>query len=129
MRNLARNDALTGEVVGLALALNDPETLNSWLRWYWRIVPDPPDAEFIRSPAYILRCGDIEGDCDDAATFAASILTAMGYPALLMAVRQSYETDFSHVFVRVPGLNLDIDPIVPAELIPIRYGEAMVLAV
>ena len=130
MRNLARNDALTGEVQGLAAYLSDPRTLDLWLRQYWRIVPDPPDAELIRSPAYVIRCRCFEGDCDDAATLAASVLTALGYPSCLVAIRQLSEPEFSHVFTRVLSHPpLDIDPIVPAEIMPVRYGEAMVLPV
>ena len=131
MRNLARNDARTDEVQELAAYLADPYTLDFWLRRYWRIVPDPPDAELVRSPAYVIRCRCFEGDCDDAATLAASVLTALGYRSCLIAIRQMAEPEFSHVFTRVLSVNppLDIDPIVPAEHMPVRYGEAMVLPV
>jgi hypothetical protein len=78
----------------------------------------------------MIRSGRFEGDCDDAATLAASVLTALGYPVLLVAVRMPTDPEFSHVFARVPFRPpLDIDPIVPAEHLPIRYGEAMVLVV
>lgn len=130
MRNLARNDALTGEVQGLAAMIADPWALDWWLRRNWRIVPDPPDAELIRSPAYVIRCNCYEGDCDDASTLAASVLYALGYPSCFIAVRQLSEPEFSHVFTRVlVNPPVDIDPIVPAELMPIQYGEAMVLTV
>ncbi len=113
----------------LASALVNPFTLEAWLREVWTVLPDPPDAEFIRSPAFVIRCSQFEGDCDDASTLAASVLIAMGSRAWFMAIRTWMDTDFSHVFVRVPELNLDIDPIVPAEMIPLSYQEAMVLHV
>ena len=112
----------------MAMALRDPWTLDQWLRQNWAIVPDPPEAEYIRSPEHMIQCRRFEGDCDDAATLAASVLTALGYPVLLVATRQVYETEFSHVFARVPLL-IDIDPIVPPERMPISYAEAMVLVV
>jgi hypothetical protein len=130
MRRLAVNDARSGEVQALAVSLPDPYTLDNWLRRVWEIVPDPSFAEFVRSPAYMIRSGRFEGDCDDAATLAASVLTALGYPVLLVAIRLLSEPEFSHVFARVPSRPpLDIDPIVPTEHLPIRYGEAMVLPV
>lgn len=127
MRNLARRDAFSGEVVSLARYVREPFALDDFMRRVWSIVPDPQDAEFVRSPAYMIGCQCFEGDCDDAATLAASVLIALGIPAMLVAVRMATAPDFSHVFTRVPRLNLDIDPIVPLHQMPIRYGEAMVL--
>jgi len=130
MRRLAINDARSGEVRAFAMSVPDPFALDYFLRQVWEIVPDPPHAEYVRNPSFILRCGIFQGDCDDAATFAASVLTALGYPVLLVAIRMASEPEFSHVFARVPSNPpLDIDPIVPAEHLPIRYGEAMVLPV
>jgi len=113
----------------LAQSLPDPYSLDAWLRRSWTIVPDPPEAEFIMSPALMLGCGWLAGDCDDAATLAGAVLIALGIRAVFMAIRTVSDQDFSHVFVRVPGYGLDIDPIVPASQIPIRYAEAMVLEV
>lgn len=129
MRNLARRDAGSEGITALAMYLQEPYTLDSWLRQHWAIVPDPPEAEYVRSPAYMVDCGCFQGDCDDAATLAASVLTALGYPVLLVAIRQSYEAEFSHVFARVPMFSLDIDPIVPPERMPVSYAEAMVILV
>jgi len=129
MRNLARRDARSSEVLALARECRDPWGLDQWLRQTWHIVPDPSEAEYIQSPAYQIRCGGFAGDCDDAATLAASVLIVFQVPAFFFAVRQPSEEEFSHVFVRVPAYGLDIDPIVPAYQIPIRYGEAMILEV
>lgn len=128
MRNLARNDSRSAEVQRVAFTLGNPWQLDVWLRSVWEIVPDPEDAEFVRAPVFTLRCG-LQGDCDDAATLVASILRAMHWPSLLVAVRMPVDKDFSHVFTRVPGIDLDIDPIVPMEHMPIRYAEAMVMPV
>jgi len=69
--------------------------------------------------------GSFSGDCDDAATLAASFLLVLGILSVFIAIRMPYEINFSHVFVRVPGV-IDIDPIVPAKLMPIQnYAERM----
>lgn len=129
MRNLARRDSASEEVIQAAILLGDPWTLDSWLRSNWTVIPDPMDAELIRSPALMIGCLQFSGDCDDAATLAGSILHAMHVPAYFVATRQPTESDFSHVFVKIPVLHLDIDPIVPANRLPITYAEAMTLEV
>ena len=130
MRNLARKDSITPEVQAAAYMFPAAEVLERWMRDYWAVVDDPPDAEYILSPAFMIRCGFFAGDCDDAATFAASILSAMRIRCQFVAVRVGLDSDFSHVWCRVPGLKvLDIDPIVPPERMPIPYTEAMVMDV
>lgn len=128
MRNLALRDSTSEEIQYMAQACPDPFTLDAWLRENWIIIPDPPEAEYILSPALMVRCHFFAGDCDDSATLAASILSAMGFHSQLVAIRVSGEEDFSHVFVRVPWL-LDIDPIVPAHLMPVSFLEEMVLVI
>lgn len=129
MRNLARRDAGTPEVQFAALGLPDPYALDNWLRRVWTIVDDPVTAEYVRSPQFLLRCGRLEGDCDDAATLAASILHAQMIPSQLVAIRRAGEPEFSHVFVRVPSHQLEIDPIVPVEHLPVERMAEMVLTV
>jgi hypothetical protein len=129
IRNLARETAASPEVREAAAYLSNPITLESWLRDVWHIVPDPLEAEFIRSPRFLLQCGRFEGDCDDASALASAILLSMGVPLLLVAIRTRLDTEFSHVFVHVPALGLDIDPIVPVHQLPLVYDEAMILEV
>ena len=129
MRNLARRDSSTPEVQFVSLGLVSPYALEEWIRRVWVIVDDPQTAEYVRAPAFLLQCGRFEGDCDDAATLAASILHAQMIPSQFVAIRRAGEMDFSHVFVRVPGYQLDIDPIVPREHMPISYQAEMVLNV
>jgi hypothetical protein len=127
MRRLALKDQADLGIVSLASYLGTPAALDEFLRRYWRVVPDPLDAEFIRAPflqllQFIERAGRpggpyLEGDCDDAATLAGAILAAMGEPFTFVAIRLQGDLEFSHVWVRAGAL--DIDPIVPAELLPL----------
>jgi hypothetical protein len=110
--------------------------LDQWLRDNWRIVPDPLDAEYIRAPLYQLQLagenGFLQGDCDDSATLAASILAAGSWPAALIAIRMPGDSEYSHVFVRTlyNSVYIDIDPIVPAEKLPITsYAQALIVPV
>jgi transglutaminase-like putative cysteine protease len=131
MAGLARLDSQRPQVQHLALQLQNPANLEHWLRSVWQFVADPAAYEFVKSPALQIdqaanQGGRFTGDCDDAATLAASILAALDWPCRLVAVRLRTEKDFSHVFVRAPlfeysgaGFQLDIDPIVPAEFLPL----------
>jgi hypothetical protein len=114
----------------------DPVAIERFIRENWRIVPDPETAEYIRTPTRQLRDyfedGHFSGDCDDAATLAASLLLALGISSIMIAIRMPYEMDFSHVFLRVPftgshrGAYIDIDPIVPESQLPIEgYAETI----
>ena len=116
----------------IARRLPNPEHVNAFLRMYWRIVDDPFYAEYIRAPLLQLEFwaakGFLPGDCDDAATLAGALVVATGWPAFFMAIRLPRMPEFSHVFLRVPIMFgfLDIDPIVPAEHLPITgYAEAL----
>lgn len=129
MRTLAREAASRPAVQRLADGLGDPSALDAWLREYWRIVPDPIDAEFIRTPEYQLQLaaasGVLVGDCDDAATLAAAVLIALGWAGKFVAIRMPADVEYSHVFVRIPNY-LDVDPIVPIEQMPItNYVESL----
>lgn len=103
----------------------------------WTVVPDPDGIEYIVSPDLQLsnadnRWGRLTGDCDDSATLAAALCTANSYLCWFVAIRLSGNTEFSHVWLRVPTPigYLDIDPIVPASELPIRgYAEKMELVV
>lgn len=128
MRGLARRDQAHPAVRQAADQLGGPMGIDSFLRATWRIVPDPDYVEFISSPvrqlALYAERGYLSGDCDDAATLAASLLAAGGWPCVLVAIRLHGYTEFSHVFARTP--EIDIDPIVPATALPItNYAETM----
>jgi hypothetical protein len=97
------------------------------------VVPDPEWAEWVRGPRLQIdsfySTGAYEGDCDDAATFAASILCSMGIPCSFVAFRFGQDPDFSHVNTEAwPGIQ--IDPIVPPDQLPIaNASEIMVVEV
>lgn len=74
--------------------------------------------------------GRLAGDCDDAATLAAALLVSLQFPCSFIAIRLHGSDEFSHVWARTVSSDgaafLDIDPIVPAYLMPIQnYAEAM----
>lgn len=125
MRSLARAAQADPDVRRLAHALASPAAVDAFLRESWRFVPDPED-EYIQTPARQLdgwmAGGDLTGDCDDAATLAASLLLALDWPCSLIAIRMPGDFEYSHVFLRCPvsaAGTLDIDPIVPAASLPI----------
>ena len=105
------------------------------MRAFWRIEPDPVEAEYIRTPLneidHFNEFHEYVGDCDDAATFAGSILAALSYPCKFLAIRLAQDQDFSHVFLRclVNGQPFDIDPIVPLESMPLPLHTMEVMGV
>lgn len=128
MRGLALRDLSNPVVTQAANQLASPSAVDDFLRSYWRIVPDPDWVEFVSSPVRSLclfyERGYLSGDCDDAATLAAALLAAGGWPCTLVAIRLHGYDEFSHVFARAPGL--DIDPIVPPTALPItNYAETL----
>lgn len=128
MRILALQDSTKPNLQNLSTSLSaDPRVLDAFLRAVWVIEPDPVGYEFVRAPELQVavacerqaagRAWYLNGDCDDAATLAAAICAAWGFPSSLIAIRMPGDAEFSHVFLRVAGV--DIDPIVPASLLPI----------
>jgi len=138
MQRLARQDSNTAAVRWLANEIRFPASLDSALRSVWEYVPDPPGVEYVASPdLQIVRALDrlkssgvfrLWGDCDEAATLAASLLLRLGEPSRIVAIRIPGAPLFGHVFLRWSGG--DIDPTVPADVLPIsNYEESMELDV
>ena len=132
MKEAAIRDAAFQPLWELAFLLGTDACIDVFIRSVWRIVPDPEDCEFVREPELqirqFLQTGFLEGDCDDAATLAGSMCYAIGMPCALVAIRTPENAEFSHVFLRT-GNGLDIDPIVPADQLPIpveRIAEVMI---
>jgi transglutaminase-like putative cysteine protease len=128
MKQTALQDHRTATVRSLAESLGSPQGVDEYLRRTWRVVPDPVEAEYIRAPVFQIQFlnefGYLEGDCDDASTLAASLLAALSIPCEFRACRLHGDDEFSHVWCRSQGI--DIDPIVPAEALPIKnYAELM----
>jgi transglutaminase-like putative cysteine protease len=136
MHRLAREATPLPSIQFLAQTLRTPQAVEQYIRQNWRIVPDPPDAEYIRAPELqieqAIETGVFSGDCDDAATLAAAILAALNWPASIIAIRMPGASEFSHVFLRAytdEGF-IDIDPIVPYEHLPIRnHAQELVIHV
>lgn len=135
MRDLAATGSRTPEIESLAVQIGDPFTLENWIRQVWVFVPDPDFAEYVKSPTLQIQealdryahTGQLHftGDCDDAATLAASILSALQYPNWLTAIRLPGNPEFEHVYTTalVGDFELAIDPVVPREQMPIQNVE------
>ena len=89
------------------------DQIDEWVRR--RFAYQPELFEIVRSPQFILNeilsQAWFSGDCDDAATFIASILILYDYPAKFVAIRYQHPTEFEHVFVVSDSYVLD--PTVP----------------
>jgi hypothetical protein len=126
MKALARRDALTEAVRLFSAMFTGPIEFDDYIRAHWVIVADPPDVEYVRAPSFQLEAagtiGHFEGDCDDAATLAASVMWSLSWPCSLIAIRSPHALEFEHVFLRCAiagGGFFDVDPIVPRERLPI----------
>lgn len=97
---------------------------------------DPDGVEYVASPELQIKRAVNEhlhsgafalwGDCDEGATLAGSLMLYFGQPSALVAIRQAGNAEFSHVFLRWAGG--DVDPTVPASLLPLTdYEEALEL--
>lgn len=135
MREVAHLDRSHLLVKRLAADLGSPPAIDRYLRLYWQIEADPIDTELVRTPELQIRQasarGVFAGDCDDAATLAAALCLALDWPVALVALRRPGDSEYSHVFARVPllelapGLVWDIDPIVSADEPRPLIGEEM----
>ena len=125
MREVAVQDSRQSLVQQLAQTYPSPIFIEQFFRMCWDIVPDPENCEYVRAPRYQVECyletGRLEGDCDDAAVLASSMLRSIGWPSFLIAIRMPGQSDFSHVFCSAvqDGFRVSIDPIVPAGQLPI----------
>jgi len=117
MAGLARHASQDEWFRGVLLAQLgfDPSlsSIEEWVRA--RFVYQPELVEIVRAPQFMMREildeGWFSGDCDDAATFIASILKSYGFPATLRAIRYSHPEEFEHVFV--VSSSFVFDPTVP----------------
>jgi len=90
--------------------------------------------EIIRAPEFMLTdletYGYMEGDCDDAATFSASVCRSLGIDSRFMAIRTDPRgSDFRHVFTMGNdgfGGWFRIDVTVPRATVLEFYGEPMI---
>lgn len=92
-----------------------PKALFCNLKSVFRYIPDPVGAELIKAPWQMVReIGDqgwTAGDCDDAASFAYTLLNSVGVPARL-GVGWYGQKDPSHIWTVVPlagGVSVPFD--------------------
>lgn len=89
--------------------------------------------ELIRTPELMIHDlvdrGYLEGDCDDIATFSASVSVYLGLPTRLVSIRtDSIDFDYKHVFAesKIDGTWLRLDATVSNALVMTSYGERMI---
>ena len=128
MRQVARSSALLPPVIAYAhnIAAEQPDldghdqralaaALRAHLERRIRYLPDPAvtDTETIRTPLYMLAeleaRGHARGDCDDVATLAASLATALGVRSRLIAL--AWGGVYAHVYaapLELEGIDWDV---------------------
>jgi transglutaminase-like putative cysteine protease len=102
--------------------------LDWWIRQHFRYTPDG-EIETVKTADVMLdeiqQDGFFRGDCDDVATFLASMAGALGMKARFIAIRtESNDPDFLHVFVeiRTPAGWVRLDPTVKPGLIHVSFA-------
>lgn len=134
MSNVARAGVDTPGLDTFACAIV-PWMLDHALRQFWLYVPDPVTAEQVRTiPVMVAQFrlhAQFAGDCDDAATLAASMLLVIQHwtnrffepprrvaAIQIVAVRPPDSVSFSHVFTEymTSGLTfVRVDPTAPKD--------------
>lgn len=127
MRNLVRDGARDQFIIDAARLLThntderdykaQAQIIRGYIKDRLRFVRDPNGVELLQLPRQLLA--DIQhrsytmGDCDDAATLSATLLTAIGFPCRFEAVAFfSPHSPFSHVYTVCElghGKELDMD--------------------
>lgn len=86
-----------------------------------RFEADPPGVELVRHPSVMLDAIERDGqafvDCDDLATFAATIIAAAGLRPVLVTVGRRRRGRFEHIFfgVRLAADRLDRASVYPLD--------------
>jgi transglutaminase-like putative cysteine protease len=126
MANLARKGATSPKVRAYAETIQTPQKIDETLRPIFQYRDE--DEEIIRTPEFMLndleQSGYIEGDCDDIATFTASLTKAMNYPTRLTGIMANSIDEYDHVFseVRIGSDWIPIDLTVPVGTTYQVYG-------
>jgi transglutaminase-like putative cysteine protease len=108
MAQLARAAASDPNFNGFARRLGTVAGIEAFVRG--RFSYRDENEEIVRDPRFMLadmgrvddgRVVQLEGDCDDVATFYAAAATAIGKPARLVAIRYTADNpNFEHVFTQ-----------------------------
>jgi transglutaminase-like putative cysteine protease len=133
MAMLARRGAKSNEIISIANRFS-VASFDRWVRSVY--VYRDEDIEMIRTPEFMIgdwkSRGYIEGDCDDIATFGASVFLAIGVPCRIVAIRTTTDNpNYRHVFVEILLENVWIrfDPTVSNETVFPVIGSPMILRV
>jgi hypothetical protein len=96
----------------------------NWLADHVHFQRDPAAVELLRAPGALLACidqdGECEGDCDDLAMLAASILAVAGLRPVLITVGRRRTGQLEHVFA---GVRLGDGPLSRRTVYPIDSQE------
>lgn len=71
--------------------------IQAYVRDSIRYIQDVNGIETIKTPDVTLETG--QGDCDDKAVLAASLLESIGHPARFVAIASRTPGDYDHVYV------------------------------
>jgi transglutaminase-like putative cysteine protease len=101
MANLARQGAQNPKIRDYAESIPGPYAIDSVIRSLYRYRDE--NEEIVRTPAFMLNdletLGYFEGDCDDIATFTATITKAMNLPTRLTGIQsEAGHGEYDHVF-------------------------------
>jgi transglutaminase-like putative cysteine protease len=117
MANLARMGSVNPKVKAYAENIQSPYAIDRVLREVYQYRDEAE--EIIRTPQFMLNdletIGYLEGDCDDIATFTASLTKAMNIPTRLTGVMANSVEEYDHVFSEfaINGQWFPIDLTVP----------------
>lgn len=76
--------------------LAEAQAVQDWVKNHVRYTQDVYDVETVQTPLYTLQ--RMQGDCDDHALLAGTLLQALGHPVRFKAVAFSAPDQFEHVF-------------------------------
>jgi len=100
MANLARAGARNPKVRAYAKTIPSPYQIDETLRSVFRYRDE--EEEIVRTPEFMFHdlesLGYLEGDCDDIATFTASLTKAMNVPTRLTGIQSTPSNEYDHVF-------------------------------
>lgn len=109
MVRLARSAASDPAFQSFAEQFYSIDQIDAWIRAHYLYRDE--ESEVVRSPQFMLadmgrkdqgRTVQLEGDCDDVATFTAALAKTLGYPSRIVAIRTDpNDPNYDHVFVEV----------------------------
>lgn len=131
MRVLAKKASQSSAFRTLVIQFPTIESVDLYVRSHFRYMEEP--YEIILSPDLVLQhiqeSGFFVGDCDDVATFIATIYKTLKIPVRLVAIRTMMDDpNYLHVFVEIRPYSawVRIDPTIPVGFPVVDYGRMVV---